>query len=89
MQRLRDLGEHRFARRAVVRMHADLHQRMRGQGHVDLAQHRRCQPVLADADDGMQVMRLGAQRAPLLGREVRHPRSLTPRRGAGGSRRSL
>ena len=59
-------------------MHADLDQRVRGQRHVDLAQHRRCQPVLADADDGVQVVRLGAQRAPLLGREVRHARSLPP-----------
>jgi hypothetical protein len=43
----------------------DLDQLVRDQVDVDLVQHRRREPVLADADDGMQVMRLCAERTAL------------------------
>jgi hypothetical protein len=34
---------------------------------VDLAQHRLAKPMLADGNDGMQVMRLRAERSALRG----------------------
>ena len=57
--------EHRIAIRAHVAEHADLDELVRDQVDVDLMQHRRREPVLADADDGMQVMRLCAKRTAL------------------------
>ena len=62
-----DRGEQRFALVAVVAEHADLDELVREQVDVDLVQHRGREPVLADADDRMQVMRLGAKRAALRG----------------------
>ena len=59
--------EHRIAVRARVAEHADLDELVRHQVDVDLVQHRRREAVLADADDGMQVVRLRAKRAALGG----------------------
>ena len=54
---------------AVVAEHAHLDELVRGERDVDLVQHRRRQAVLADGDDRVQSVRLGAQRAALGGRE--------------------
>ena len=59
--------EHRIAVRARVAEHADLDELVRHQVDVDLVQHRRREAVLADADDGMQVVRPRAKRAALGG----------------------
>ena len=62
-----DPGKERFPFVALVAPHADLDQLMGEQVDVDFVQHRRCEPVLADGDDRMQWMRLGAKRAALRG----------------------
>jgi len=67
VQLLADPGEQRFPQAAVVVEHADLDQLVRSEGDLDLVQHRRRQAVLADADGGVQVMRLGTERAALGG----------------------
>ena len=67
VHRVADPGEQRFPLAALVIEHADLDQLVRGKGNVDLVQHGRRQSVLADADEGMQVMRLGTERAALRG----------------------
>ena len=50
---------------------------MREQRDVDLVQHGRRQAVLADGDDRMQAMGLGAERAALGGCQGFHRASLT------------
>ena len=66
-ERLADLREHRVAFGARVVPDTDLDQFMRVQIEVDFVQHRRRETVLADADDGMEVMRLRTERATLAG----------------------
>ena len=51
----------------IVAEYADLDELVRPQIDVDLVQHRRCEPVMADADDRVQVMRLRAKLAPRRG----------------------
>jgi len=60
-----DAPEHRVALGALVAERTDLDQLVRIQVDVDFVQHRGRQPVLADADHRMQVMRLRAKRAAL------------------------
>ena len=72
-----DLSQHRIALAANVAERAHLDQLVRAQVHVDFPDDGRRQPVLADGHDRMQVMRTGAQRAPLGGRYGKHRRSLT------------
>jgi hypothetical protein len=62
-----DLSQHRGTLAANVAERAHLDQLVRAQVDVDLAQNGGRQTVLADRDDGMQVMRAGTQRAPLGG----------------------
>lgn len=72
-----DTGEHRFSIAAIVRMHAHLDEAVRRQRQIDLVQHSRRQAVLADADDGMQMMGLRAEGAPLRGIDREHARSVS------------
>jgi len=62
-----DLSQHRFALAADVAEGAHLDQLVRAQVDVDLANDRRCQTVLADRDDRVQMMGTGTQRAPFGG----------------------
>ena len=68
-----DRQQQAFSRSAVVVEHAHLDQLVRDEINVDLVQHRRGEPVLPDAHDWMQVMRLRAQGAPLGRSERSHP----------------
>jgi hypothetical protein len=63
IQRCADTLQHRVALVAQIAEHAHLDQLVREQIHVELVQHRRREPVMSDAYDRMQVMRLGAQRS--------------------------
>ena len=60
-----DTPEHRVALGTRVAERTDLNQLVRIEVDVDFVQHRGRQPVLADADHRMQVMRLRAKRAAL------------------------
>ena len=60
-----DALEQRIALVARVAPYADLDQFMREQRDVDFMEHRGRQSVVADTDDGVQRVRLGAQRAAL------------------------
>jgi hypothetical protein len=62
-----DSLEHRVTLGACVAEDANLDELVRAQIDVDLVQHRGREPVLADGDDGVKVMRLGAERAALAG----------------------
>ena len=62
-----DAGEHRIAFGTRVAPHANLDQFVRFQADVDFVQHSGRKSKVADADDRMQVMRLGAKRAALAG----------------------
>ena len=73
-----NFGERGLAGAAVVAGDADLDEFVRKQGEVDFVQHGRCQAVLADDDDRIEVVRLCAQRAALGGRERLHPVSVRP-----------
>jgi hypothetical protein len=66
-QRRADGAEHLFARGPVVAEDADLDELVRRERQVDLVQHRRREPVVTDADDGVQVVGFRAQRAALGG----------------------
>ena len=66
-ERVADLREHRVAFGARIAEHANLDQFVRVQTDIDFVQHCRRKAVLADADDGMQLMRLRSERAPLRG----------------------
>ena len=61
-----DLREQRLALAPVVVEHADLDQRVGDQIDIDFVQHGWREAVLADADERVQVVRLGAKR-PALG----------------------
>jgi hypothetical protein len=61
-----NLSQHRIALAASVAERAHLDQLVRAQVDIDLLEHRRRQPVLADRHDRMQMV--GAGRA---GRAVR------------------
>jgi hypothetical protein len=62
-----DAGEHRIAFGTRVAPHANLDQFVRFQADVDFVQHPGRKSKVADADDWMQVMCLGAKRAALAG----------------------
>lgn len=72
-----DSRQQRIALAAHVAEHADLDQLMRFERTIDLVQHGGRQSVHTDRDNGTQVVRLGAQRATLLGGHIIHPRSLS------------
>jgi hypothetical protein len=59
-----DLREQRFPRGPVVVEHADLDQLVRDQVDLDLSQHGRREAIVTDHHDRIEVMGLGAQRAP-------------------------
>ena len=67
VERFADLREERCARVAVVAEHANLDELVREQVDVDLMQHCGRESVLADRDDRMQEMRLGAKGPALRG----------------------
>ena len=71
-----DLTQHRIALAADIAERAHLDQLVRAQIDVDLANHRGCQTVLPDRDDGVQVMGAGAKRAPFGGSYGEHRRSV-------------
>ena len=56
-----------FTLGARIVEHADLDELVRREVHVDLVEHARREPVLTDADDRVQVMRLRAEGAPRRG----------------------
>jgi hypothetical protein len=64
-----DLHEPGAARLAVVGPGADLDQLVRLQGAVDLGDDGFGEALVADEDDGAQLVGLGAQRAAAIGRE--------------------
>ncbi len=72
-----NLSEHRVALAPDVAVGADLDQLVRTQVDVDFVKHGRRQSVLADGDDGMQMVRPSAQLAPLDGSQVQHLLSVT------------
>jgi len=74
-----DLPQHGIALAADVAERAHLDQLVRAKIGVDLANDRRGQAVLADRDDGVQVMGAGAQRAPFGGSYGEHRRSVMDR----------
>jgi len=71
-----DSTQHRLTLGTILREHAHLDERVRLERDVDLAHHLCRQPVLADADDGMESVRLRAQLASLLRRQFDHARSV-------------
>jgi len=75
-----DLSQHRITLAADIAERAHLDQLVRAQVDVDLANDGGRQPVLADRNDGMQMMRAGTQRAPFGGSYGEHRRSVTESR---------
>ena len=71
-----DSRQQRIALAAHVAEHADLDQLMRFERDIDFVQHGGRQSVRTYRDNGVQVVRLGAQRAALFGGHIVHPRSL-------------
>jgi hypothetical protein len=68
-----------FARVSVIAEHADLDQAVRKQIHVDLMQDGRGESIIADHDDRVEVMGLGAERAPFRRWQFKfHPPSIVP-----------
>lgn len=67
VERFADPREQRFARVAVHVEHADLDQLVRLERDLDLREYGRREPVLADRDDRMEMVRGGAAGAPLRG----------------------
>jgi len=65
--RFANVGQHRVARIPIVTEHADFDELVGRQIDVDFVQHGRGQPMLPYADDGAEVVRLGAQCAALAG----------------------
>ena len=61
IQRIAHSCEQLLSRLAIVAVDLELHELMGEQVHVDLVQHRRRQPLVADADHRVEVMRLGTQ----------------------------
>ena len=72
-----DLPEHRVALTPDVAERAYLDQLVRAQVDVDFLKDGRRQAMLADRNDGVQMMRPGAQLAPLDGSQGEHPGSVT------------
>ena len=68
-ERLAQLGEERFAGGAVVGEDTHLDQAVGVECRLDLAPHRVRRAVVADGDDGIEVMRLGALLLALGGAE--------------------
>lgn len=62
-----DPREQRLALGARIAEHADLDELVRDETDVDLVEHAWREAVLPDAHDGLQVMRLRAERAPRRG----------------------
>ncbi len=70
------LFQHRLALVARIAEHADLDQLVLQQRQVDLVQDRRRKTMLADGDERLQVVRLGAQFAATGGGQWVHAVSL-------------
>ncbi len=64
-----NISQERIACVTFGAINAHLDEFMRVEAAIDLGQHGFRQPLLADADDGMQAMRTGAQVAALGGSE--------------------
>ena len=62
-----DAREHRISFGTRIVPHANLDHFVRVQADVDFMQHRWREPVHTNADNRMQVMRLGAKRAAFAG----------------------
>lgn len=77
IERSAHLLHDRLARVAIVAEYAHLDELVRLECHVDLVQHGRGETVLPDRDDGIEVVRAGAQGAPRGGIERGHADSLT------------
>ena len=61
----------------VIAEHPDFDQTVREQIHIDLMQDGRCEPIIADHHDRVEVVRLGAVGAQFLCRKFEfHPRSI-------------
>ena len=66
---LAQLGEERFAGGAVVGEDTQLDETVGVERRLDLSPHRGRRPLVADGDDGIEVMRLGALLLALGGAE--------------------
>jgi len=64
-----DLGHPRFPGLAIVGDRANLDQLMRLQGAIDLGDHLVGEALVADDDEGIELVRLGAQLAAARGCE--------------------
>jgi len=80
VQRCANALQHGIALVALVAEHPYLDQLVRQQVDVELVQDRGGQPVLTDAHDRMQMMRLGAKR-PAPGGSQRFHRGILSDRG--------
>ena len=69
-----DARQQPFARGAIVPEHAHLDEFVRRERDVDLVQHRRRETMVADGDDGIEVVRPGAKRPAACGLERWHDR---------------
>ena len=67
VQAVADPGQQYLALASVVAEHANLDQLMRQQIDVDFVQYRGREAVVANSDDRMERMRLGAKSAALGG----------------------
>jgi len=74
---LGDLGKECLALLPVVDEHAHLDEAVRVERQVDFGQDRRREAVVPDRHHRVQVVRLGAERAPLLRGELDHGRQCT------------
>ena len=59
------LGEETLTLVAIVVEYAHLDELVRREVDVDLMQHRSGEPIVADADHGLQTMRFRPERSPL------------------------
>ena len=81
-----DLREHRLARIAIGVEHPHLDQFVREQVDVDFVQHARGKPLLPDAHDRVQPLRLGAQITALGRGQGQHGSSVAAPAGPGSTR---
>ena len=67
-----DFTDQRLARASVLARRPDLDELVALQGEVDFLEHRRRETRLSDHDHRMEMVRAGAQCAPLGWREETH-----------------
>lgn len=78
------------ARVPVIAEHTDLDEAVREQIYIDLMQDSGGESIIADHDDRVEVMGLGAERAPFCRWQFKfHPRSIVPFAGFLWVTRSL